>query len=76
LFGVWADGQRAVVVGAAGTMLVRSGDGPLNITPTGVHTWLAGAWLDSKGQGVIVGGRAYVLTTRDGAKTQKRISGE
>jgi photosystem II stability/assembly factor-like uncharacterized protein len=76
LFGVWADAQRAVVVGAAGTVLVRSGDGPLNIAQTGVHSWLAGAWLDGKGQGVIVGGRAFVLTTRDGAKTQTRISGE
>jgi photosystem II stability/assembly factor-like uncharacterized protein len=76
LFGVFADTQRAVVVGAAGTVLVKSGDGPLSSVQTGVHSWLAGAWLDAKGQGVIVGGRAYVLSTRDGGKTQTRISGE
>lgn len=76
LFGAFADAQRSVVVGAAGTVLVRSGDGPLSISKTDVHSWLAGAWLDAKGQGVIVGGRAYVLGTRDGAKTQTRISGE
>ncbi|MEY4510847.1 MAG: hypothetical protein RLZZ450_2969 [Pseudomonadota bacterium] len=76
LFGVFADAQRAVVVGAAGTVLARSGEGPLSLAKTDVHSWLAGAWLDGKGQGVIVGGRAFVLSTRDGAKTQTLISGE
>jgi photosystem II stability/assembly factor-like uncharacterized protein len=76
LFGVFADAQRTVVVGAVGTLLVRDADGPLTPVDTGVHSWLSSAWLDAKGQGVIVGGRAYVLGTRDGAKTQQRISGE
>lgn len=76
LFGVFADGQRAAVVGAVGTLLVRDGDGPLKLIDTGVHSWLSSVWLDAKGQGVVVGGRAFVLGTRDGAKTQQRISGE
>jgi len=76
LFGVFVDEQRAVAVGAAGTLLVREGTSPLKRIETGVHSWLSSVWLDAKGQGVIVGGRAYVLATRDGAKTQQRISGE
>lgn len=76
LFGVFGDAQRALVVGAAGTVLTRSGDAALTRVETGVHSWLASAWLDAKGEGVIVGGRAYVLHTRDGGKTQQRTSGE
>lgn len=76
LFGVWADARRAIVLGAAGTIVVRSGDGPFKVAPSDVHTWLVSAWLDDKGQGLIVGGRAYLLRTRDGGNTQQRIFGE
>jgi photosystem II stability/assembly factor-like uncharacterized protein len=76
LFGVFADGQRTLVVGAAGTVLARAGAEPLHEAKTGVHTWLTSAWLDSKGKGLIVGGRANLLTTQDGGKTQKRLAGE
>jgi photosystem II stability/assembly factor-like uncharacterized protein len=76
LFGVYADSKRALVVGAAGTVLTRESDGKLVQIPTSVHSWLASASLDSQGRGVIVGGRAYVLHTQDGGKTQQRTSGE
>jgi len=76
LFGVFADAKQAIVMGAAGTLLVRSGEGALKPAKTDVHTWLSSAWLDDKGQGVIVGGRAYLLRTRDGGNTQQRIFGE
>jgi hypothetical protein len=76
LFGVCADAKRALVVGAAGTALVRSGEGPFKPADTGVHSWLASAWMDDKGQGLIVGGRGYVLRTKDGGNTQQRTFGE
>ncbi len=76
LFGVWADRTRAVVVGAAGTLLIRKGEGQLTAAKTGLHSWLTSAWLNEQGQGVLVGGRAYVLLTKDGGRTQQRISGE
>jgi photosystem II stability/assembly factor-like uncharacterized protein len=76
LFGVYADAQRALIVGAAGTVLARAGDEPIRETASGVHTWLTSAWLDERGQGVIVGGRASVLRTQDGGKTQTRVFGE
>lgn len=76
LFGVRADAKRALVVGAAGIALVRKGDGSFKLADTGVHSWLASAWLDDKGHGVIVGGRAYVLRTQDGGDTQQRIFGD
>jgi photosystem II stability/assembly factor-like uncharacterized protein len=76
LFGVYADAQRALVVGAAGTVLTRQGSEPLREAKTNVHTWLVSAWLDERGQGVIVGGRASVLRTQDGGKTQTRVFGE
>jgi len=76
LFGVWADGSRAVVTGAAGTLLMRKGDGPFTRVDTGLHSWLASAWFNDKGQGVIVGGRAHLLLTQDGGTTRQRIFGE
>jgi len=76
LFGVWADESRAVVTGAAGTLLVRKGDGPLVRVDTGLHSWLAGAWFNDKGEGVIVGGRAQLLYSKDGGSTRQRILGE
>jgi photosystem II stability/assembly factor-like uncharacterized protein len=76
LFGVWADAKRAVIVGAAGTLLTRTGGEAFGLRETGVHSWLSSAWLDGKGQGVITGGRAYLLHTSDGGQTQKRTSGE
>ncbi len=76
LFGIWADSTRALVVGAAGTVLTRKGEGAFKPVDTGLHSWLTSASLNDKGEGVIVGGRAYVLSTQDGGNTQQRISGE
>jgi photosystem II stability/assembly factor-like uncharacterized protein len=76
LFGIYANAKRTIVLGAAGTLLVRSEDGPFKAAKTNVHTWLASAWLDEKGHGLIVGGRAYLLRTQDGGNTQQRIFGE
>ncbi|MET0284349.1 MAG: YCF48-related protein [Polyangiales bacterium] len=76
LFGVYADAKRALIVGAAGTVLARAGGEPLREAESGVHTWLTSAVLDEQGQGLIVGGRASVLRTQDGGKTQTRIFGE
>lgn len=76
LFGVSAQAQHALVVGAAGTVLTREADGAFTRVLTGVHAWLSNAWLDTKGQGVMVGGRAYLLRTSDWGKTQQRTSGE
>lgn len=76
LFGVWADEKRALLVGAAGTVLTRGAGKPLRSVRTGVHSWLISAKLDEQGAGVIVGGRANVLNTSDGGNTQKRILGE
>ena len=76
LFGAWADSKRALLVGAAGTVLTRSAGKPLSAVSSGVHSWLVSAQLDSKGAGVIVGGRAQVLKTSDGGNTQSRVMGE
>lgn len=76
LFGVFANAQRALVLGAAGVALSREGDGPFQIVPTGVHGWLTAAWLDESGKGALVGSRGYLRTTRDGGKTQQRVFGE
>ncbi len=76
LFGVFADAERALIVGAAGTVLTRTGGEPLRAVDSGVHTWLVSAWLDARGQGVIVGGRSSVLRTLDGGKTHTRTFGE
>jgi photosystem II stability/assembly factor-like uncharacterized protein len=76
LFGVYADAKRALIVGAAGTVLSRSGGEALRASETGVHTWLVSAVLDEGGSGLIVGGRSSVLRTQDGGKTQTRIFGE
>jgi photosystem II stability/assembly factor-like uncharacterized protein len=76
LFGVFANAKYAVVLGAAGVALARDGDGAFKVAQTGVHGWLTGAWVDEAGKGVIVGGRGYLRTTRDGGKTQQRVFGE
>lgn len=76
LFGAYADAQRAVLVGAAGTLLTRSANKPLGLVPTNMHGWLSSAQLDDKGQGIVVGGRAHVLKTSDGGNTQTRVLGE
>ncbi len=76
LFGVFADSGRALVMGAAGTLLTRTGRGALGLVDTGLHSWLTSAWLNGKGGGVIVGGRAHILATQDGGNTQHRVSGE
>jgi photosystem II stability/assembly factor-like uncharacterized protein len=76
LFGVFANEQHAIVLGAAGVMLTRDGSGPFKAADSGVHGWLTSAWLDAAGKGVVVGGRGYLRTTADGGKTQQRVFGE
>jgi photosystem II stability/assembly factor-like uncharacterized protein len=76
LFGAFELGNRAIVTGAAGTALVREGAGAFKPVDTGVHGWLTAAVLDSKGQGVMVGGRGYVRRTADGGNTLQRVLGE
>lgn len=76
LFGVYANGQHALVLGAAGTVLSRDGEGPFKSAESGVHGWLTSAWFDASGKGVLVGGRGYLRRTDDGGKTQQRVFGE
>jgi photosystem II stability/assembly factor-like uncharacterized protein len=76
LFGVFANERHAIVLGAAGVILTREGDGPLKAAVSDVHGWLTSAWLDAAGNGVAVGGRGYLRTTQDGGKTRQRVFGE
>lgn len=78
LFGVATTRDRTLILGAAGTALLREGEGasPFRAIDTGVHSWLVSAALDAQGRGYIVGGRAFLRRTEDGGKTQRRISGE
>lgn len=76
LFGVFANAKHTVVLGAAGVALARDGEGPFTVAQTGVHGWLTSAWVDDSGKGLVVGGRGYLRTTRDGGKTQQRVFGE
>jgi photosystem II stability/assembly factor-like uncharacterized protein len=76
LFGVCQADRRTVVLGAVGTALLREGTGPFRPVDTGVHDWLTAAVLDTKGQGVVVGGRGYLRVTRDGGNTLQRVLGE
>jgi photosystem II stability/assembly factor-like uncharacterized protein len=76
LFGVFANDKHAIVLGAAGVVLTRADSGPLAAATTDVHGWLTSAWVDANGKGVIVGGRGYLRSTKDGGKTQQRVFGE
>jgi photosystem II stability/assembly factor-like uncharacterized protein len=76
LFGVFGNGTRLLVLGAAGVALVREGEAPFKVAHTSVHGWLTSAWFDDAGKGVVVGGRGYLRTTQDGGKTQQRVFGE
>lgn len=76
LFGAFETDKRAIVIGAAGTALVREGAGNFKPVETGVHGWLTAVALDSKGEGVVVGGRGYVRRTDNGGNTLQRVLGE
>lgn len=76
LYGVFGNGSRVLVVGAAGVALVRDGDAAFKVAHTSVHGWLTSAWFDGAGKGMVVGGRGYLRMTQDGGKTQQRVFGE
>jgi photosystem II stability/assembly factor-like uncharacterized protein len=76
LYGVYATDKHLIAIGAAGVALVRDASGPFKVVSTGVHGWLASAYLNDAGKGLIVGGRGYLRTTQDGGNTQQRVFGE
>lgn len=76
LYAVAGRAKQTLLVGAAGTMLVREGEGDFASVDTGVHTWLVASWLSDKGEGLVVGGRSNILRTTDGGRTQQRLSGK
>ncbi|HEX5658929.1 MAG TPA: YCF48-related protein [Polyangiales bacterium] len=76
LYGVWASGDRTLVVGANGVILRREGDQPLKPVATDLHTWLISAAFVDAQHGVLVGGRGYVVASDDGGQHFKRIFGE
>jgi photosystem II stability/assembly factor-like uncharacterized protein len=69
LFGVWATNDVVLAVGADGVALSRAGQRPFQIVSTNVHSWLSAITLLDESNGVIVGGRGRVLSTKDSGRT-------
>lgn len=77
LFGVSSRADRTVIVGADGTLLMRSSaSDEFERESTRVHTFLcAAAMLDAQRM-LIVGGRGHVLVSADAGTTFHRVLGE
>ena len=56
LFKVWGDAESAWFVGAMGTMLRRTGDGPLELVPTGTQATLFTVFGDAEAVYAVGGG--------------------
>ena len=77
LYGVSANGERTVVSGAGGVVLRgKRGAERLEPIPTDVHTWLVSIAFVDANNGIVVGGRGYILGTTDGGAHYQNVFGE
>lgn len=77
LYGVSATADRLIVTGASGTVLRRAaGQQEVQVVRTDVHTWLVSIGFADATNGIIVGGRGYLLRTDDSGAHYKNVFGE
>lgn len=66
---IWGVGQEGVIVA------YDPAQDKFENMPSNIYTWLDSVWFFDADNGIAIGGRGHVLTTSDGGRTWKKISG-